>query len=115
MNSSDGAESLSINDQAELARFQKVLVIIGDAKKQGSSRAAAIRQACIEVYGNEFGDDQEKHVTGEEGVRDTENPCVDFKFGKPHENNRCEGDGHYLCQECEHLKVTSSPEQEEGV
>lgn len=40
MNSAEGTERLSINDQAELARFRKALVIIDDAKKQGSSRSA---------------------------------------------------------------------------
>jgi hypothetical protein len=94
---------LSINDQAELLRFTKVLKIIRDGKEQGASREASIRKACLEVYGNEFGDEQ--HVTGEEGVRDTQHPCADFALGAPHQLNRCEGDGHYLCGACRHKKI----------
>ena len=38
-------------------------------------------------------------MTGIPGQRDPEFPCADFKPGKP-SYGHCDGDGHYLCDEC---------------
>lgn len=42
---------------------------------------------------------------GDEGVRDPENPCAGFAPGEPSPGQGCQGDGHYLCQECVCLEV----------
>lgn len=97
-------KNASIPDQAELIRFQKMLGIVASEMKMGASRPAATAKACLEVYGDIYGH-LDRHVTGEEGVRDSQNPCADFKFGQPHPMNRCEGDGHYLCNECMNHKT----------
>jgi hypothetical protein len=36
--------------------------------------------------------------------RDLDNPCSLFAPGKPSHGGACEGDGHYLCNECDQLK-----------
>jgi len=41
---------------------------------------------------------------GINGQRDPDFPCDMFRNGKPSENNTCEGDGHYLCNECGHYR-----------
>jgi hypothetical protein len=40
---------------------------------------------------------------GAEGVRDPENPCVDFDARGYQGDGRCLSDGHYMCDECSHL------------
>lgn len=35
---------------------------------------------------------------GMPGVRDQDNPCSQFYWGKP--SNGCQTDGHYLCRKC---------------
>lgn len=53
-----------------------------------------------------------EHVVGQDGIRDTQFPCDSFSlvpYGSG--EGRCEGDGHYMCNECaEHQKE----EDEEG-
>lgn len=104
-------KNASIPDQAELMRFQKMLAIVGSEMELGASRAAATAKACLEVYGDIYGH-VDRHVTGEEGVRDSQHPCADFYYGQPHHLNRCEGDGHYLCNECKNHKI-EEPEDDE--
>lgn len=44
-----------------------------------------------------------EHITGQNFIRDTAHPCEFFEivtFGAG--DGRCEGDGHYMCQECAH-------------
>ena len=41
-----------------------------------------------------------KKPVGVPGNRDPEHPCTWFAPGKPDGSNTCEGDGHYMCQEC---------------
>lgn len=38
-------------------------------------------------------------TTGVPGQRDTGSPCLEFRPGKPRGGD-CEGDGHYLCDQC---------------
>lgn len=45
-------------------------------------------------------------IVGQQGVRDTLNPCEYFKYGIASGN--CESDGHYLCKECECLTPLKS-------
>lgn len=42
---------------------------------------------------------------GVEGIRDTFAPCELYQIGKA--AGDCWTDGHYLCEECSHLDVTS--------
>ena len=42
---------------------------------------------------------QARTGTGIPGQRDPEFPCADFKPGTP-SYGHCEGDGHYLCDQC---------------
>lgn len=44
---------------------------------------------------------------GLDGVRDVDAPCVAFRNGTP--RGECESDGHYICQECEHLSKRKTP------
>lgn len=46
----------------------------------------------------------DKGPFGINGQRDPDYPCDMFRNGKPSENNTCEGDGHYLCNECGHYR-----------
>ena len=40
---------------------------------------------------------------GDDGVRDPEYPCHEFKRGIP--DGLCDSDGHYLCNECIYKRV----------
>lgn len=44
----------------------------------------------------------QQHITGQRGIRDTEHPC-EFFFPCAYDagRGRCQGDGHYMCRECE--------------
>lgn len=42
---------------------------------------------------------------GMPGVRDPESPCELFTPGEPSSTSGCDSDGHYICEECLHLKV----------
>lgn len=44
-------------------------------------------------------------VLGMPGVRDPESPCDEFFPGKPSATNTCNGDGHYMCEECSKMLV----------
>lgn len=46
-------------------------------------------------------------TVGEEGVRDVENPCSEYKIGPQTDEGVCMGDGHYLCTECVFLSFKS--------
>lgn len=43
---------------------------------------------------------QARTGTGIPGQRDPEFPCADFNTACPSGYGRCDGDGHYLCDEC---------------
>jgi hypothetical protein len=45
---------------------------------------------------------------GTPGLRDEDAPCTFFDPGETVPTNTCMTDGHYLCQECRHRKVTDS-------
>lgn len=45
-------------------------------------------------------------MTHVDGVRDDQNPCAVFQNGTP--SGDCESDGHYVCQDCKHLKRTKT-------
>lgn len=45
---------------------------------------------------------QTRAGTGTPGQRDPDFPCAEFKPGEP-SYGRCDGDGHYLCEECVEL------------
>ena len=47
---------------------------------------------------------------GINGQRDPDHPCDMFRNGEPSERNTCDGDGHYLCNECGHYRC-DPPEQ----
>lgn len=66
------------------------------AKKIAELGIAAAEQGCAAV--------------GIDGQRDPDHPCDMFRNGKPSERNTCEGDGHYLCNECGHFRC-DPPEQ----
>lgn len=51
------------------------------------------------------------HRVGDVGVRDTQFPCEMFDYGQPDRLNTCESDGHYMCQECKHLKLKDEDEE----
>lgn len=38
-----------------------------------------------------------------DGIRDDEHPCKMFKAGYSSNESDCQGDGHYMCQECMYL------------
>lgn len=52
---------------------------------------------------------------GVAGVRDVDHPCEAFRPGEtpPGVVPRCQGDGHYICQECEHLAYPKRDDYEE--
>lgn len=47
---------------------------------------------------------QDRIAFGAPGIRDPENPCSEFQPGPTSPSARCETDGHYLCDECEHKR-----------
>jgi len=52
---------------------------------------------------------------GVAGVRDVDHPCEVFSPGEPRgvKLPSCRGDGHYICQECEHLAYPMRDDYEE--
>lgn len=48
---------------------------------------------------------QPRRPDGTPGLRDEDAPCEFFQV-PTNDPGPCEGDGHYLCQECPHLRST---------
>lgn len=48
-------------------------------------------------------------LVGTPTVRDVDGPCEDFWPGEPEMANSCEGDGHYMCEECKNWKLQVRP------
>jgi hypothetical protein len=58
-------------------------------------QVVSVGVACLEQHGI-----IERKGLGDPGVRDPDAICEEFFPGKPSETGSCEGDGHYLCEEC---------------
>jgi len=71
-------------------------------------QVVAVGVACLEQHGV-----VERQGLGDPHVRDPDAICTEFFPGKPSETAQCDGDGHYLCQECL-MKKRSTMDPPEG-
>lgn len=85
-------EGAVVSEIAKELHRMRVVLNGGDAMRDYVRERMAELRGCTGDFTGPVG------VPGE---RDPDYPCAEFLPGKP--DGDCASDGHYLCQECEHL------------